>query len=116
MHRGALAVPAQDLTGEIAAVEGRSEELKREASGLARAVARLEEGDDATESLLDEMREVAQRRRALKESRDRLIAKAEDPEGRADRIEATIAAVEGLSDQVEALDYHGKRQALIDLG
>lgn len=114
--RRILALPARDLTTEVASIEDRIEELKREGSGLARTVARLEEGDDAAETLLASIREVAQRRRVLEESRDRLVQEATDAESRARRVDATIEAVSGLSEHVGALDYQGKRQAMIDLG
>jgi site-specific DNA recombinase len=113
--RRILAVPTRDLAAEIAEIDSRIEELQREYSNLAGLVRRLGEGDDATEGLLDEMREGKHRQRALEESRHRLADEAEDAEARARRVEATIEAVSGLSEQVAALDYHSKRQVLIDL-
>jgi Recombinase zinc beta ribbon domain/Recombinase len=112
--RRILAVPARDLTGEIAAADARIAELKREEAGLFRLAARLEEGDDAAESLLAQLRETVQRRKAVIESRERLESEALDTEARAGRIEATIAAVESVGGATE-LDYHGKRQALANL-
>ncbi len=113
--RKILVVPGRDLPGEIAATEERSAELRREETGLVRLAARLEEGDDAAESLLAQVRETAQRRRVQEETRERLVAEARDEESRLARIEATIAAVEETS-AAGTLDYEGKRQALSDLG
>lgn len=52
----------------------------------------------------------------LEEARERLATEAADVEERGRRVNATIAAVAGLSEQVCSLDYTGKRQAMIDLG
>ncbi|MCD6034166.1 MAG: hypothetical protein K0S78_6352 [Thermomicrobiales bacterium] len=52
----------------------------------------------------------------LEEARERLATEAADVEERGRRVDATIAAVAGLSEQVCSLDYTGKRQAMIDLG
>jgi hypothetical protein len=114
--RAILAVPTRDLAGEIRAIDSRIEELKREEAGLVRLAARLEEGDDAAETLLAQVREVAQRRRVLVETRERLTIEADDADSRARRVDATIDAVAGLSGRVAALDYHEKRQAMADLG
>jgi hypothetical protein len=112
--RRILAVPARELTGEIAAANARITEQNREEAGLVRPAARLEEGDDAAESLLAQLRETVQRRKAVIESLERLESEALDTEARAGRIEATIAAVEGVGGAT-ALDDHGKRQAPADL-
>ncbi len=113
--RAVLSEPSRDLSGEIAAIDQRVEELRREESGLTRLGAKLEESDDALESVLTELREVKARRRTLEGTRERLQSQLEDEALRVGRIEATIAAVEEAS-SVPTLDYSGRRQALCDLG
>ena len=113
--RVVLSEPSRDLAGEIVAIDRRVEELRREESGLTRLGAKLEEGDDALESVLTELREVKARRRMLEGTREQLQSELEDEASRLGRIEATIAAVEEAS-SVPTLDYSGKRQALSDLG
>src|SRR5215213_408017 len=63
--RAVLSEPSRDLSGEIAAIDQRVEELRREESALTRLGAKLDEGDDALESVLAELRDVKARRRAL---------------------------------------------------
>jgi hypothetical protein len=92
------------LSGEIAAIDHRVEELRREESGLIRLGAKLDEGDDALESVLTELREVKARRRVLEGTRERLRSELEDEALRVGRMEATIAAVEEAS-SVPTLDY-----------
>ena len=43
-----------DINSEITAIDGRIAELRQEGSRLAKMAARLDEGDDAVEGLLDE--------------------------------------------------------------
>jgi hypothetical protein len=113
--RAVLAESARDQAGEIATIDLRIEELRKEESGLTRLGATLGEGDDVLASVLTELRETKARRRVQELTRPRLVEEMQDEATRRKRIEATIATVEQAG-VTELLDYEGKRQALSDLG